>query len=112
MVRSRGVGRCASGACDGKTDPTIRRPENQRFFHGIGRKGAGKLCFRRMAGPILSSPFTPAVGGACGQSPEPGSGEKYFSYLPGTPSNSLASEGGSFFWVMFGQDLANSALSL
>src|ERR1700744_3389210 len=45
------------------------------------------------------------------QSPVPGSGEKYFSNLPSTPSNSLASAGESFFWVIFGQALANSELT-
>src|SRR5579859_5767977 len=43
-----------------------------------------------------------------GQSPSPAFGEKYFSNLPSTPSNSLASAGDSFFWVIFGQDLAYS----
>src|SRR5262249_46456103 len=43
------------------------------------------------------------------QSPVPGSDEKYFSYLLGTPSNSLASAGGSFLVVMLGQVFANSA---
>src|ERR1700756_128606 len=42
------------------------------------------------------------------QSPSPALGEKYFSNLPSTPSNSLASAGDSFFWVIFGQDLAYS----
>src|SRR6201995_2182901 len=42
------------------------------------------------------------------QSPAPALGEKYFSNLPSTPSNSLASAGESFFWVIFGQDLAYS----
>src|SRR6185437_7081100 len=45
------------------------------------------------------------------QSPVPGSGEKYFSNLPSTPSNSLASAGESFFWVIFGQVLAYSAFT-
>jgi hypothetical protein len=40
------------------------------------------------------------------QSPLPGFGEKNFSNLPSWPSNSLASSGWSFFWVMFGQLLA------
>src|SRR5579862_4884828 len=46
-----------------------------------------------------------------GQSPSPGFGEKYFSNLPSTPSNSLASAGDSFFWVIFGHDLAYSVLT-
>src|SRR5215475_4564250 len=46
------------------------------------------------------------------QSPVPGFGEKYFSYLPATPSNSLASAGGSFLAVIFGHCLAKSALTL
>src|ERR1700759_4299877 len=45
------------------------------------------------------------------QSPSPGFGEKYFSNLPSWPSNSFASGGESFFWVMFGQDLAYSVLT-
>src|SRR5688572_21238576 len=44
------------------------------------------------------------------QSPSPGASEKYFSYFPGTPSNSLASAGGSLFWVMLGQTEANLVL--
>src|SRR6202012_4244435 len=43
-----------------------------------------------------------------GQSPVPALGEKYFSNLPSLPSKSLASGGDSFFWVIFGQDLAYS----
>src|SRR5262245_42458127 len=46
------------------------------------------------------------------QSPVPGFGEKYLSNLPLTPSNSLASPGGSFLAVIFGHCLANSALTL
>src|SRR6185369_2337160 len=45
------------------------------------------------------------------QSPLPGAGEKYFSNLPSMPSNSLASAGCSFFWVMLGQLLAYSVLT-
>src|ERR1700761_7646476 len=48
---------------------------------------------------------------ALDQSPEPGFAEKYFSNLPSSPSCSLASAGASFFWVMFGQALAYSALT-
>src|SRR5579864_6112573 len=55
-------------------------------------------------GPWIS-PENPAL---AGQSPSPGFGEKYFSNLPSAPSNSLASAGDSFFWVIFGQDLAYS----
>src|SRR6185369_13033478 len=44
------------------------------------------------------------------QSPSPGLGEKNFSSLPGTPSNSLASGGASRLTVMFGHLGANSAL--
>ena len=40
-----------------------------------------------------------------------GLGEKYFSNLPGTPSNSLASAGGSRLAVMFGHFDAYSALT-
>src|ERR1700733_103293 len=43
-----------------------------------------------------------------GQSPVPALGEKYFSNLPSFPTKSLASAGESFFWVIFGQDLAYS----
>src|SRR5262249_39123997 len=46
------------------------------------------------------------------QSPVPGFGEKNFSNLPLTPSNSLASAGGSFLAVILGHCLANSALTL
>jgi hypothetical protein len=46
-----------------------------------------------------------------GQSPVPGFGEKYFSNLPSLPSNSFASGGDSFFWVMFGQLLAYSVFT-
>src|SRR3984957_6717172 len=46
-----------------------------------------------------------------GQSPVPAAGEKYFSNLPSLPSNSLASGGESFFWVIFGQDLAYSVFT-
>jgi len=42
----------------------------------------------------------------------PGSLEKYFSNLPSTPSNSFASGGWSFFWVMLGQLLAYSGVHL
>ena len=45
-------------------------------------------------------------------SPSPGLGEKYFSYLPGTLSHSLASAGGSFLATMLGQTFENSALTL
>src|SRR5262245_20033725 len=45
------------------------------------------------------------------QSPLPGSDEKCFSNFPGTSSHSLASAGGSFFTVIFGQVLAYSALT-
>src|SRR5260221_6998157 len=48
---------------------------------------------------------------ACGQSPVPGAGEKYFSNLPSNPSKSFASGGDSFFWVMFGQLLAYSVFT-
>src|SRR6516162_4900195 len=44
------------------------------------------------------------------QSPVPGFGKKNFSNLPLTPSNSLASAGGSFLAVILGHCLANSAL--
>ena len=44
--------------------------------------------------------------------PVPGSGEKYFSNLSGTPSISFASAGGSPFRVMLGQLAAKSALTL
>src|SRR5690606_35801007 len=50
--------------------------------------------------------------GACtapGQSPPPGSGEKYFSNLPSSPSNCLASAGGSFLVAMLGHLSAYSA---
>src|SRR5215475_12094275 len=50
-------------------------------------------------------------GPVLGQSPAPGFEEKYFSNLPSTPSNSFASGGKSFFWVMLGQALAYSVLS-
>src|ERR1700719_204442 len=46
-----------------------------------------------------------------GQSPPPGLGVKYFSNLSGTPSNSLASDGGSFLTVIFGHTLAYSAFT-
>src|SRR3569832_92202 len=45
------------------------------------------------------------------QSPVPAFGEKYFSNLPSTPSNSFASAGESFFWVIFGQVLAYSVFT-
>src|SRR5947208_1398771 len=45
------------------------------------------------------------------QSPPPGLDEKCSSSLLGTPSQCLASAGGSFLAVMFGQIFANSALS-
>src|SRR5579871_3664745 len=45
------------------------------------------------------------------QSPLPGFGEKYFSNLPSLPSKSLASAGDSFFWVIFGHDLAYSVFT-
>src|SRR6202049_4343990 len=52
--------------------------------------------------------------GDCGgfQSPVPGLAEKCSSNLLATPSHSLASGGGSFLAVMFGHDLAYSALIL
>src|SRR5579863_1713521 len=53
----------------------------------------------------------PETGRRAGQSPVPPFGEKYFSNLPSTPSNSLASAGDSFFWVIFGHDLAYSVLT-
>src|ERR1700760_2842911 len=40
---------------------------------------------------------------ALDQSPEPGFAEKYFSNLPSSPSCSLASAGGFFFWLFFAQ---------
>src|SRR5262249_16208506 len=46
-----------------------------------------------------------------GQSPVPGSEEKYF-FLSATPSHSLASAGGSRFTVIFGHVLAYSAFSV
>src|SRR6202012_2376394 len=45
------------------------------------------------------------------QEPEPGLGEKNFSNLSGTPCISLASAGGSPFWLILGQDLAYSAFT-
>lgn len=45
------------------------------------------------------------------QSPSPGSGEKYFSNFPSSPSNLAASAGGSRFWVMFGHTPAYSAFT-
>ena len=45
------------------------------------------------------------------QSPSPGFGEKNFSNLPGIPSNSLWSAGGSRLAVMFGHWEANSLLT-
>src|SRR5882724_10725913 len=53
----------------------------------------------------------PTGGHSANQSPLPGSLEKYFSNLPSTPSNSFASGGMSFFWVMLGQLLAYSVLT-
>src|SRR6185437_15548192 len=52
-----------------------------------------------------------SVGHFYGQSPVPGFAEKNFSNLPAWPSKSLASAGDSFFWVIFGQDFAYSALT-
>ena len=54
--------------------------------------------------------FRPSSRGRNGavQSPSPGSGEKYFSNFPLTPSNYLASAGGSFLAVMFGHLTAYS----
>src|SRR4029078_7103264 len=46
------------------------------------------------------------------ESPDPGFEEKCSSNLFGTPSHFFASGGGSFLAVMFGQVLANSALTL
>ena len=45
------------------------------------------------------------------QSPAPGSGLKYFSYLPSSPLCSSASGGLSFFRVMFGHCSEKVALS-
>src|ERR1700730_15497966 len=56
---------------------------------------------------ILDAFFAPVP-----MSPSPGLGEKYFSYLPGTLSHSLASAGGSFLATMLGQTFENSALTL
>src|SRR3954463_14339624 len=46
-----------------------------------------------------------------GQDPEPGSDEKCFSNLSGTPCHSLASAGASPFWLILGQLLAYSAFT-
>src|SRR5580704_8567103 len=56
---------------------------------------------------ILDAFFAPVP-----MSLSPGLGEKYFSYLPGTLSHSLASAGGSFLATMLGQTFENSALTL
>src|SRR5690606_36717559 len=45
------------------------------------------------------------------QSPDPGSGEKYFSNLPSSPSNFSPSAGGSPLRVMFGHFDAYSVLT-
>src|SRR5262249_2263977 len=47
----------------------------------------------------------------CRQSPLPGLEEKSFSNLPSWPSKSFASDGESFFWVMFGHAFAYSAFT-
>src|SRR5579883_3571316 len=72
------------------------------------------LCMQRSqaasfkAGPPprpLETPF------AAVQDPWPGLGEKNFSNLSGTPCISLASAGGSPFWLILGQVLAYSAFT-
>src|SRR5260221_4484140 len=66
---------------------------------------------QRVINPKRDFRSSPA-GFACGaQSASPGFGEKYFSNLPGTPSNSLWSAGGSRLAVMFGHWEANSLLT-
>src|SRR5690349_11868663 len=66
-----------------------------------------------MLTPVTKPRFHPILGGDSAwklQSPSPGASEKYFSNLPSTPSNSLASGGGSRFSVMLGQAAAYLAL--
>ena len=60
---------------------------------------------------IQSNSHWAVPGWGCAQSPVPDSGEKNFSNLPGTPSKSLPSSGGSFLTVMLAQVLAYWALS-
>src|SRR5262245_53504190 len=62
-----------------------------------------------MLTPVTKPRFLPDSDGDYdpkGQSPSPGFSEKYFSNLPSTPSNSLASGGASRFSVTFGHTAA------